>query len=577
MAGLETVHKIVEKIEVQGAEGAERSFGRFADRIQRSFGRTANNVSERASGVADRISSAFDLGSSGEAATDAAGGLTDALEGLGIGGAGAAGAMGELAAMGEGLLAVAGPLTVVVGGLYAAYKALAFAAELAAKGLAHAYEAMWRTNEVYDDAEDKLTGLNASLTNLSKVADPIDRFSLAQKTATGLLSEFQATAMKTAMPLAEIAELGASLEPIWTAMGKSQWEVARATDALASAAKTLGVSTQEAKSSLYALLQTGRAGRQDPFGLALAAESGIKKIDKLEVRGEKLLRALEKIGAPVDQIASGTDEAIARWSIFTDDVLRRATKPAYEKIGEVVQKIVDWTERHSEQIDKIVGQIGTMTESFFAFLEGVWEAVVVTGTWFDDLFGISDVFEGWWKSLNKTVEWLGEVGKALKSLSSQDKEEAGKAWRGAINATSKRFLGVSLDELEETLRYKPGFDFQKPNPLSPLRERTALEQLADKAAPWSMVPSPEDQAGEERGRLFKSREDVKAWLQSIMSGKRSLFEMNIGEVNIQQDFRDQDPDRVMVEFRRDLEGLGERALQSTVGGAATVFGPGGTF
>jgi hypothetical protein len=71
---------------------------------------------------------------------------------------------------------------------------------------------------------------------------------------------------------------------------------------------------------------------------------------------------------------------------------------------------------------------------------------------------------------------------------------------------------------------------------------------------------------EERDSLFKR-----------FGGQKLKIEQNIAKVEIHQDFKDQDPDRVMVEFISDMERLGETALQSTAGGEADVFGPGSSF
>ena len=63
------------------------------------------------------------------------------------------------------------------------------------------------------------------------------------------------------------------------------------------------------------------------------------------------------------------------------------------------------------------------------------------------------------------------------------------------------------------------------------------------------------------------------FLKGLFGKKRPL--VNVENMTVKQDFRDADPDNIMIEMVRMYEGLAEEALSSNIGGDESVFAGGG--
>lgn len=568
MAGPETIHRIVEKIEVQGKKEAKNAFAELGG---------AAGFAARLLGLAKTEEKSL-----GSESIKLASGLTEAQQAL------------------QDLAHKTPPVAKKVSAGFNigkvaawAFKGAIGAATTAVIGLG--YRAI-RTNFAFADLNDQLTGLYLATGKFAKSEDPIARFERSSRVAKASLEEFEKTAFKTATKIEQIAALGSKIEPVMFAAGKSAWDVTRATDAAASAAKVLQINNEVAAASFIKMIMTGKKTR-DPFGMVVGAEAAIKKTDSLETRIDKLTRAAAKVGAPVGSLAAGTGDALTRAQILIDKIVRRLSSPIFEKVGEIVGNIVDKFGDGESTVDELVYR----TTELYETVNGVGRAFRLPYDVATELSSTIAEIKVGTTDIGGVVKWVGGtlykwlvtpfdlVGTGARAVL-----QAVKDWNSGQGFGRTKTL---LDSLTLKMRqmFEPFYEFidKLANMAIPdwlagkvpilrdlrswadstgfkTRNRILEESIAARQENFGMDPTTE--LGK-RKKLGATKEDTMKLLKGLFGEKRPLI--NIEELNIKQDFRDQDPDRVITEFVHDLERLGENAIQSSMGGQLTALGPGG--
>jgi len=455
----------------------------------------------------------------------------------------------------------------------------------------------WELNEAWDQAQDKLVGTTLAMTAIGQTIGGVkvefDRmggmpkfldgttaaFERAGVVADALRSKFRETAMEAAVPTATVRTAFGALLPMLSGVGKSWANIAELSGDATKAAVVFGQDAGAATSVVIDLLRRGRSRSKDPLGLSLSMEAGIKKTDTMEQKIVKVGAALKKLAAPIKAVTDGTEEATVRWKIFLDGVIQRSTKAAYDTIGDVVQKIVDWTELHKDAIDGVIDGLTHAWEvgsDFVGLLvEGaVWlsEYSGLTGLVGD---GVSVIVAGW----QGLVGFLDSAVQSFKVIREVVRYMTGESSWAKLDAMLD---GLYLKMLKivrpfvQLLKILPGgagkiaaknaelFDTW----LGGFERQTAAKEKAAGVAKEDRVA---DAVKKNVGMTKAERDQI---LKDTLGTKRPLLEQNIGKIEVHQDLRDQDPDRVFVEFKEGLEKLGERALSSTAAGRATAFGPG---
>jgi hypothetical protein len=330
---------------------------------------------------------------------------------------------------------------------------------------------------------------------------------------------------------------------------------------------------------------------------------------KMEKRMEIILKTLEQMGGPIDAVNKGTDSVLNKMSIWGDKLLRRMILPAFERLGSYVGMVTDYFGKNETQVLGIATQISEMGESIFGVAEGAWN---LTKSFFDvtGLSGVLEVsFSNLWKWAVGVFDALSLGGTALNTIG---------AYLDAINGDSNgsgmaRFYALAegleikflrLNELMKSLHISSWEDnlykdmskderLRKFIPADWLRRQKLQEQPEYK----SYLDDREDKlferekalgmshttaGGRERARLEAGigmgQEARDALMKSILGNKgKPILQMNVNKIEISQDFKDADPDRILVEFVRDLERLSEAAIQSTVGGGGMAYSSGSSY
>ncbi len=555
MADLDTMHRIVEKLEVTGEKDASKridTVAKMADKLAEALGFSA----KEGKGVTDV------LGDVEKTSTKASGGF----------------------------FKMAGGLAIVTQGVQ----------WLSAK-LKELLTIWWDVNKSTEAMAGRIQGVSLGLLKFGKGQDKI---STSLKLTNILLAEFRDHAIRIGVDIPDLEKSYVRINSVMSAMGKNQYDVLKVTKMTASAAKVYGENLEQAGSIISKAIIEGTVEGESAFAKAFKAQVGAmpgRGFNKLpiEKRADKIKKVLEEMGAPVDVIATDTESALMRWKVLSEDVLQRVTYPLYKKIGETVQGIVNYLEKNKSTIDAIVDK----TVSWFSatwdvasgvasIVYGVAKWVVMSGpiihgmrvTWkLADLFakavhaaGIGfklfvEIFElrkleHPWQKTNALVEAfklkMVEILKLVKDigvglLKMLGGEHLAKAVR-KIPGVGKQ-IGMYIDQLKTADRY---FDKQ----VADYERRVAkMEKLA------GLSPTTElGQRQELEAMGVGVDKDARlAWLKKMFGKKRPL--VNVQNMNVHQDFRDVSPDNIMVEMVRLYESLAEEALSSNVGGEESVF------
>lgn len=432
----------------------------------------------------------------------------------------------------------------------------------------------WELNEAFEHASHQLVGLTLGMTKLG--SQGVTGIEQAEGVTEALMERFKQTGIAAAIAPAEARRAFERNLPFMAAMGKSFDKIADASDAAAKAAKVYGRDTESAMDVIVDLERRGRARAKDPFGLALAMTAHIKKTDTTAQRVEKVNAALKKMAMPIKAVTKGTDAAIERWRILTDDVIRRSTMPLYEKLGSIVSRMVDGWMENKGAIDNVIDGITIGVDAVSDLAEEVWSAV----KFFYEFGGIADVvagvvatvstlFKSWVSIFDIVTQSFRVIKESIKFIAdpSRGMGKLDALFDGLI-VKLLRFVKIFADWLAKIPGAKElGFtdNARIMSNYVNMRERELAKREKEVGLPEEMRTGMR-----ERGMKKKDLENI---LKTTFGTKRPLLQMDVDKIEIHNDYRDLDEDRVMIETVQAFERLGHTAVQSAISGRATTYGP----
>lgn len=563
---VDTQHRIVESLEVKGAPSIIAAFEKLAqatDAAAKALGheqKELHDSGKAAKGAGEQI------GQLGEKSAKK-GGKKHFWDG-------AANAIKEFGKGAIGAVAVGSLLTKVVEGAAAKVR------ELVAEA--------WNVNLAFDDALDKITGMVIGMTAWKAGTSESDKFATSLQIGNVLMEEFHETAMKIAVPVEKIRSAYGSITPVLASIGKSQLDILRLTKKASAAAKVYEEDAATAGNVAATAISRGVVRGEGSFARALKAQAGDLKKMSVAERMKKVEGVLSKMGEPVDKLAQGTEEALLRLSILSEGVLQKITYPMFVKIGEVVASIVGYLEENKSKIDDLVVGAKEFLEAVMHVGTVVWD--VASGLWkvIDSVGGISkgiDVAFDKFKLLIKIIDLAASgfdlIVASVEALAGKEHgmekvrvivESIKIKFREIYSLILKILEGIADMAVPEFLQDKLGVTklkgwIQSKRTVNDIDTDIAgqrLRLMEKKAGMDATTETTRRMAEREAGiGLSKNARD-----KLLENAKGLKIEQNIGPVNIQQDFRDQDPDRVLIEFTTGLERIGEAKLQSGIAGAA---------
>lgn len=569
MADVETIHRVVEALEVKGGDAAAAAFEKIAktsDHAAKAMGQSK--------GSADQLSFGFDK------VDEASGKVGDSVEKSGKKSKNWMDKAGSsVKKWASGMMGA-----VTVGNL------LAKAIEFAVRKLAEFVRVGWAINEAYEAAQGRVQGLAMGLTQFDEGADALERVETSARVTNKVMGKFRTMALDAALPLSEIEGAYARIDSVVSGLGRSQTEILDFTRKSAAAAKIYGENAEMAGGIVSKAIFQGVVEGETAFATAFKAQAQVTSKMPVEERIKRITKTLEAMGAPLGVVTKDTASAFERWKVLSLDVLQRVTVPAYQKIGQIVQSIVDYFRENEDAIDAVTIAAEEVWHTIFNWLDGIWESAVAL----DEVLGSTDRLASMFAEIGRYLEviWrtIDIAGAGLKLAAEQVRVLAdpdrgmGKlvAFSEAINLKwheiAKSIMGVVRSMTEMVV---PDWVVEKVPGVKGFFE--GMENVAkgidlEIESTGKRLRAIEKNLGTgaltQTTRAMKRLEEGSIDLSKIKG--RVNVTQQIGKVEIHQDFKDQDPDRVLIEFVSGLERIGETALQSNSGGFATAFETGGS-
>jgi hypothetical protein len=452
----------------------------------------------------------------------------------------------------------------------------------------------WDVAVAFERARTRVTGLTLGLVDFRRVqsdkpgapavdVSSFEKLGIAQKASNILLDEFRQSAMAGVGSVEQLEHAFANVDPVLSSVGKSQLDVLNITKAAARAAKVYGEDAAEMGKIAAKAIAQGVVEGESAMAQSLKAQAQVSSKLPIEERYKRVAAVLERMGAPLSAINKTTSVAFEKWGAFANDILRRLVEPIFERVGILANRVVDALVANQGPIDAVVDTLREWLNVGMDLLGVVWDVVAGVVAWVWQFGRLGEMVNAVWKVcefLMKGVDVAVTGLQGLVELIAGDEKGFGKLlaistaievkWRELSMSVTKvvhAIANVFADDKSLTLL---GMDFGGYEKEYASKTETLAKRLRaqEKAAGLSGL----SETSRRLEALEKGAGLDKLTAHGFLAGLKGLkVQQNIGEVNIQQDFRDQDPDAVWLVFKRGLERLGEASVQSNASSAATAF------
>lgn len=583
MADLETMHRIVEKLELTGEKEAMQKMGLTA-RVVEKLTKALGYSEKEGKGVSDVLG---DINVKAKTGADEFKKLGDSAE---EGGTKSSGWLGSLTGGLTKGLVVANLLTGAVTWLVDKVRQLA--------------TAWWDVNKGTEAMAGRIQGVALGMLDLSKHANKV---ATTQKLTNILMAEFRDHAIRIGVDIPDLEAAYTRINSVMSAMGKNQLDVLNTTKLTASAAKVYGERLEMAGSIISKAMIEGTVEGESGFAKAFKAQVGAmpgKGFNKLpiEKRAKRIEKVLREMAKPIDVITTDTESALQRWKVLSEDVLQRVTYPLYKKIGGVVQDIVNYLEKNKSTIDSIVDSAVHWFNIFWDLGASVAEILYGITKWGAKSSIALNSFKALGQIASLFVKTIGAAAAGFKLLIEQVKIAVDPNRQfGKMNALVEgmKFKFIEIMKIVKDLGFSIIKIFGGDKVVAALKKsgrakwltdwvdglKKSNREMDDNIARWEKkLAKMEKAAGLSPTTEFGQKQELEelgigmdkdarlAWLKKLFGKKRPLI--NVQNMNVRQDFRDMDPDNVMIEMVRLYENLAEEALSSNIGGEESVFAGG---
>lgn len=538
MADLETIHRIIEKIEVTNAKNAAKDIhevGRKSDAAAKNVDRLKKSLAEVSAKQVkqDRPKEQSQVEEKGFSKKQAA------LVALGI------------AAVGVEIQ------------------------------LSKLREQADKLNKELDQTADKLTRIALAKTKLGEIKDPKVRLGDAEKLSEVQLKRYRQMGIELGMPMEKLKEISDGLTPLFAGTKRTVGDMMKMTRAAARAAAVFKASPEEVVAKATSVAETGVA--EDDLSKRILKEAGFKKGDNRTQRLAKVEAALQKLGARAEEFSQKKEDNLTRRQEFLNDLMERASRPAHKEMQ--AAEAAD-EKRKTERLLSMRGDLEAAAD-IFGGLWGKYERLK------NDIYSAAGDMVGrladWGWSLAKGpvvdgLGWVYEMVERIKDAASDVGQKFSEWWKeGSDWATDKINRLKKLAGIKDKAADLSGGDMGPPVDREKLardardaENNDKWEKLKRKIAAWSS-----DQPSSEMGPpvpdgLRRKNEEERLLATYFGRGNKEAL-IKVDTLNMIQNFRSGDPDDVMYEVTRAFERLSEAAVQSLAGGTATTFGPGANY
>lgn len=417
--------------------------------------------------------------------------------------------------------------------------------------------------------------------------------------------------------------------PAFQRLGLSQEKVLELFNRTAEASKALGVSGEMAASVITRALITGQVRGVDPFSIALKNVLGTTKHLSQQKVFERISAGMAKFAPAADVLASGIEPTLFRIKDFFEDTLRDVGTPVVLKIADTIDKWRRRIEEAKaaghdiirEFSDKLVKgfetaeRLATLILDHWRLIAGIWAAnkgigmvsgaagalgalagggglgaslgaastglgafAAKLGIATTAAYALGQAFEWWLEKKGNEKMAAADKGAALENqltvAAGHINQSRGKFFDKAGMAQLRSIPGL-LDDRKRLNReafgkyFESGSDEQRQKFATQVLGKQGAEGLrwmGDEAAIPRITDAFARMVEAAVGRMKEWQVFGPAMPENFHPPVKAAPVQNFyGDLHLTQDFKDQDPDRVFVSFKRGLEGLAENPQQSGQG------------
>lgn len=290
-------------------------------------------------------------------------------------------------------------------------------------------EKAWDANKTLGMVTKGIAQVQYGFQNWAKGVSSIDKVKHSFKEAHEVVEGLEETEMRLAMPLEELAQVYRSVAgPAFSRLNMNQEQVLALTNKSAEAARTFGISGEQAAMTITRALM-GRLPRGfDPFSIKVREAIGnMHKLTSAQAFA-RLQKGLGDMTTSANAMAQGLGPSIERIHIFFERTLRDVGAPVFKHIVDLIgqwQKKLEGTKGGMKAIaeewgQKIVTVFQNVEKSVTAIAENwkvlaaLWAASKVP-KWLEGMQGLASMLGG---GAGKTVGSLGAAWKGFSGAGS---------------------------------------------------------------------------------------------------------------------------------------------------------------
>lgn len=471
------------------------------------------------------------------------------------------------------------------------------------------------TNLELENTQKRITGTLFAFQSWRQGVTPIQAVTQSMANASEVTAKLEEAEERLALNLPDMAA-GYNLlaGPVLGRLGRGREELLKLTEQASEAAVVFQQQPQQIAQAMARILETGRLPERsvDPFVVHMRQAIGKVKGLTREQLFSRMERELKNLGPVAERMSTGFAASWFRLKDFVGDTVRDLGSPVFKHVAETAErfrKILQQSVGDGKTLGQVYGErvlkglqameaAASKILSYWKEIAIVWGAVKVSqglgaagmALGGMGMSGVGGALSGFASKLSTAALGLGALYLAASEFSSWvdsqtfEKRMSSKEGRAPEVTTAASMLArgnlLGAQKVAQSLGLGGANNRVSPSALVPYLERLKPGELAEVARVAGVAATEKVQG--RYGSFEVSRLPAVAAALAPKFGQLPLSDKGIygpelppqelakkgkqinnfyGGIHVNQDFQDQDPDRVFVRFKEDLEKQADRRLQ----------------
>lgn len=357
---------------------------------------------------------------------------------------------------------------------------------------------------------------------------PIESYHKALEASTQQLERFQSMQRETGATEEEMGRGFSMLTAAAERAGRGPGEVEKAVRAATLATKALGLSTEDAYFQLLTIMETGVARGEFAKRLGITAKDMSKMTDR--ERWDFMLQGMKKFETAGLEAAKTTGSQFRIMASELEDMFRETSGPSLKVVKEGMQEFIDLVRRNEPSIRNF---FTGLSMEFTAIARVLREVLGVLGLVGDAFSKIAGVVGGGPSAAKISAAQMRMQATLAQTHATEAQILAAAAGAAGVSSVQRTFLGA-------TGKMLPDYSVKELAKIYAADYELLARAKGDEAAKRAVMPGA---------------------LKGVSVNVNNRF----GDIHMNMEFRDVEPDRIAVVLKEKLERLGEnRSMARTV-------------